>query len=274
MTVCIAAMARDHIVAVSDTMIAGGTISTDGNTNKQESIAPNWLAMFSGNDISPALPITHRVMECLKERSCNLGVVRSCLKSAFKQQLSELAADRVLSQFGLDMATFLESGKDMFDEGTFGALCAELRAVVFDDLQFLVYGFDDDKQPHIFNVHRAGEDTVLNNPGFGAIGSGSYAADTILYYLNQSRKCSLEESIANVCAAKFVAERAQGVGTATSLFVKRHGSIGFEYKTNLVERLRKEWENAGAPRTTERAVGIVKEAEIQIFSDHSSAMSS
>jgi len=267
-------MARDYIVSVSDTMISGGTISTDGNTNKQESIAPDWLAMFSGNDISPALPIIHRVTECLKGRSCNLGVVRSCFKSSFKQQLSELAADRVLSPFGLDMATFLKSGKKMFDPATFGSLCSQIQVVRFTELQFLVYGFDDNKTPHIFKVFGTGEDTLLDNPGFGAIGSGEYAADTILYYLNHSRKCSLEQGIANACEAKFVAERADGVGETTTLFVKKHGSVGFAYKTNLVERLRKEWYDSGAPRTTERAEEIVKEAEIQCFSDHISAMSS
>ena len=44
----------------------------------------------------------------------------------------------------------------------------------------------------------------MDKPGFCAIGSGQWAAETILFSLGQSIDNGLEETIYKVCAAKFI----------------------------------------------------------------------
>jgi hypothetical protein len=262
MTVCIAAMAQQYIVAVSDMMINGTTLASDGICRKQEAISSEWTAMMAGNDISLAGPIIARASEYMEGKPNSLKSIRSCFKRAFQQQLTEVATDRFLGRFGLDMKAFLKDGKRKFDPVTFASLCSEIRSVNLSDLFFLVWGFDDDGTPHIFMVHGAGEDALLDKPGFGAIGSGAFAAESLLFYLNQSRLRTLHETIANTCAAKFLAERA-GVGRETFIFAARLGSVAFWSRAGYVEEMRREWESSGAPRIPDGVSKILERADIK-----------
>jgi hypothetical protein len=263
MTVCIAAMAHKYIVAVSDMMLSGFVLGSDGSCVKQEAVSKGWTAMMSGNDISHAVPIVTRASEYLEGKPSTLENARSCFKRAFQQRLTEVATDRVLGRFGLDMKAFLKDGRRLFDAGTFTALCNEIRSVDLADLSFLVYGFDDSQAPHIFVVQGTGEDVVYDKVGFAAIGSGMYAADSLLHYLNQSRGRTLRETIANALVAKFLAERSGGVGHETHLFVSEHGSVAFSHKPGYVEEIRNEWEACGAPRIPQRVEEILERANIK-----------
>lgn len=263
MTVCIAAMAQNYIVSASDTMISGPTISTDGVAIKQEAFAPDWVAMFSGYDITPAIPIIERAAENFKKCENTLRAARSSFNRAFQQHLSEVATNQVLGRFGINMKEFLKTGKKQLDPATFAALSDEIRKVQ-TDLQFLVYGFDKDGTPHLFKVFCPGVDAVFDKPGFAAIGSGESASDALLYYFNQARHRTLEETVFNVCAAKFMAERA-GVGQDTFLFVSQYGSAGFSHKSTLVNDIRTEWESGGRPRVPPGVIQAIQGADIHCF---------
>ena len=168
--------------------------------------------MVAGNNISHAIPIIENARGYLEKAKDTLRSVRSCMKRAFQERVREVITDRVLYKFALDMPTFLKKGKRILDAGTFADLSRAIRTVNLEELQFLVYGFDVNGTPHLFTVCDPGEDRTWDVPGFRAIGVGEYAAETILYYFNQSPKITFEETIFNVFAAKFMAERAPGVG--------------------------------------------------------------
>jgi hypothetical protein len=228
------------------------------------------MAMISGNDISHAAPIIEKAAEYLKAKENTLESACSCFKRAFQERVSGVAADRVLSRFGLDMQEFLRNGKKNFDSGTFASLCNEIRQVTLSDLAFLNYGFDKDGTPHLFCIDEPGESRILDKPGFCAIGSGLYPAESLLHYLNQSRFRTLEETVYNVCAAKFMAERASGVGKDTFLFVSKHGSSGFSYKDeDLVFTIRDEWDKYGAPRLPPSTLEVIRMADICCLPRHS-----
>ena len=262
MTVCIAAMSGEHVVSASDTMVTGAVLSTDACSSKWESFAPDWQVMISGSDITPASPIIERAAENIKGKPNTPGEVRRAFKRAFQQQLAEVSADRVLGRFGLDTGTFLKDGRKRFDDATFFELCKEIRAVHFSDLEFLIWGFDKQGIPHIFKVLGDGETAVFDRPGFATIGSGGYAADTILYYFNQARASNLWDTIFHVCAAKFTAERA-GAGRDTSFFVAKKGTAVFSHLSSLIDSLRSVWEEHGAPRIPVQAYEIIKRSNLR-----------
>ena len=139
----------------------------------------------------------------------------------------------------------------------FRSLCDRLEAID-PKCEFLVHGFDSFKRPHIFRVYGVGSDQVLDKPGFCAIGSGTWAADTILRYLGQSVEKTLEETIFNVCAAKFSAERSDGVGKHTYLFAKRFNSVMFSWNAGMMEEIRKAWDEKCCPRVPEGIVDTIR----------------
>lgn len=261
MTVCIAAMAHEYLISVSDTMIHGAVFSSDGRRRKEERLTDAWLVMISGNDITHAPPIIDRATELLKGKS-GLHDVRRCVKQSVQERVVEVATDRVLSRFGIDMKTFLKSGKKLFDSATFSSMCADIRAVNLSELQLLVHGFSSEYESHIFTVNDQGEDVIYDRVGFAVIGSGFYAAESLLMFFNQSRGMDLNETVANVCAAKFLAERS-GVGRDTSVFVSQYGKQTCRYRAGFVEELRTEWEKTGAPRISPASVEIVNRADIK-----------
>ena len=262
MTVCIAAMAREYIVSVSDTMVSGSVISSDGTFRKEEHLEGGWSIMMAGNDLTQAAPVIAKASEYLKGKH-KLSDVVAGVKRAVQERITEVATDRYLARFGLDMTTFLKSGKKQFGPITFNGLCAEIKTVNLNELELLIYGFEDRYKPHIFVVRGQGEDSNYDKIGYAVIGSGCYAADTLLTFFNQSRSKSLDESTASVCAAKFLAERSGGVGRETNIFVAQHGKQTFRYRAGFIDQLREEWESNGIPRISPKAIQIVQWGDIK-----------
>lgn len=246
MTVCIAAMTlEDHIVTVSDTMVEGLVSSIDKATRKMEPFADDWIALMAAEDLTQCVPIVERATAYFRNRANTLQVARSCLKRAYQKHLSEMAADMVVGRFGLDMEGFLKSRSRRFTDKTSDRLIAQMQEVKAD-WQFLAFGFDFDKRPHLFTVEEPGTDAVYDKPGFCAIGSGKYAADGLLYYLGQSPICTLPQTLINVLFAKFMAEKA-GAGKHTYTFIKKAGSSMCSINAFIEPTIRKAWEDEGCP---------------------------
>src|SRR5438552_3397229 len=117
MTVCIAAIPLENrIVTVSDTMVSGLISSADACTVKMEPFAKDWVAMMAADDLTQCIPVIERASRYFQNRANTLQVARNCLKRAYQQHLSELAADHVLGRFGLGMEAFLRSKSMRFTE--------------------------------------------------------------------------------------------------------------------------------------------------------------
>jgi len=232
---------------MSDMMISGGTISSDGMAYKVEPFHADWHAMIAGNDISQCIPIIDRAARYFNKRANTLAVARSVFKKAFQQHAIEMREDAVLSTYGMKMDDFLKAGKRRFTERQFASICERMDAVK-PDCEFLVTGFDSLGRPHIFHVAAPGNDSVYDKPGFCAIGSGKWAAETILYSLGQCIDKNLGETIYSVCAAKFMAEKSDGVGEQSYLFAKKKGTIAFSHNFSMVGQIRDAWKKDGCPK--------------------------
>jgi hypothetical protein len=264
MSLCAAAIAEAEswIATISDTMIGGSTISSDGCTVKMHPFARDWVAMFSGSDLTPCIPIIQLAEQYLSGRANTLRNVRTIFKKAFQQYFEVERADKVLSVYGLSMKTFKSSGRKMFTAEVFKSICEKMESFT-SDLEFLVYGFDGTGRPHLFTVFYPGCDAVYDKPGFAAIGCGKYAADTMLHYFGQSINSAMERTVFNLCAGKFLAERTAGVGLDTFLYFKRPGTVASTWKGDLIGDLRKVWDTDCGPKVSLNVIALIREFNIR-----------
>jgi hypothetical protein len=257
-TVCIAAIAGDkQIVTASDTLISFGDVgSADKVSVKMEPFHESWTALMSASDMSQCLPVIEIASENLKKSPSTLRAVTQGFKKAYRQHLAELAASQVLSNFDMDMEEFKNKGAKKFTPDVFSTLSQEIRAVNLD-CEFLIYGFDGKKRPHIFAVAPPGVVSIYDKPGFWAIGSGAWAALSMLFSLAQSVDSPFEETVFNVLVSKFMAETPGKVGEHTFLFAKGDDNNRFfSYPIWWESTIRTWWNEHGKPR---RDNGIVQQ---------------
>ncbi len=255
MTVCIAALTYNkEIVTVSDTMLTHQLGSADMCTVKMEPFADDWNAMWAADDVTQCTPVIDLAAKYFQKRANTLQVARSCVTRAYRKHLSDLAAGRVLGRFQMDMETFTKSGKRRFTETQFNSLSDEIRKVE-GAWHFLAFGFDAQSQPHIFTVVEPGIDCVYDKVGFAAIGSGSLAAESVLFQLGQTRICTLESTLVNCLFAKFEAEKS-GAGRHTFIFAQKQGSTMCHMSPELEPTARRVWERI-SPKVTDAVVNEI-----------------
>lgn len=215
--------------------------------------------MMSADDLTQCIPIIEKAGEYFTGRANKLGTVRKIFKRAYRQHLIEMQEDAALGRYGMTMQEFTRRGKKNLSEKMYEGIRQKIEGVRVKS-DFLIAGFDGVKRPHIFKVSEgdSGEivDSVYDKPGFCAIGSGTWIAETILYSLGQAVDSTFHETIFNTCAAKFMAEKASDIGKATYLYSKKPGSSVFMNVGGMIEAIRDAWEKSGCPRVPD---GIIKD---------------
>jgi hypothetical protein len=265
MTVCVAAITlHNEIVTVSDTMLSTFMTSADMNTVKMDEFGPQWNALWAADDITQILPIIELAKKYFKGQANTLAAARLSLRKAYEQRAAELAAIEVLGPFGMDLRMFRNLKRKMFSERESKALMAELkktqgRCIAEGNWNFLAFGFDEFKMAHLFTVTPPGRDSLHDKPGFHAIGSGGYAAESLLFHLGQSRVCPLAKTLINCLFAKFMAEKT-GAGRHTFIFAKRFGSTMCAMPTWLEPDIRRIWEETVSPRVPDDLLNRVAQA--------------
>lgn len=220
-TVCIAAICDlgETIVSASDTMLSLPDIAGDSAVVKGIHLIGTWAAMYSSDDVACVDPILRRVVHALEAQQQPLYV--DTVKDVFRRIcLDELQRERelrILSPLGLTMERFVTEGRQLFGEDRFTQLQQRIEEMTLA-CEFLVHGFDGHNDAHVFHVEETGRvSRELSRIGFGAIGSGApYAMGSLLSHSYTPDQPS-PLAIYRVCAAKFAAESAHGVGRNTVL---------------------------------------------------------
>jgi hypothetical protein len=77
MTVCIAALCEERktLVLVSDKKISFGTFSGENMALKNTPIYGAWIGMYSGNDVSHAVPVRSKARELMKAYHDKFGTL-------------------------------------------------------------------------------------------------------------------------------------------------------------------------------------------------------
>jgi hypothetical protein len=262
-TTCIAAITAERfIVTASDTKMAiEGDFSVEG-VIKLEEFHGEWAALIAGGDVSQALFVLARATRILKGKTNDVLIVQDGFKRAYQEQLRECITDEFLSPFDMTLDGFKKRGSKQLPPTVYESLAFGIKNAKLG-CKFLVYGFDDNELPHIFEVGRNGRVDSRDKPGFWAIGNGAFTAISMLTYLKQMAEATtMRTTVYNVLAAKYLSESASDVGEDTFWFVKRYGCNAFFRKPNLEKDLRRIWNEKGRPSIPEEALQAIDQADI------------
>jgi hypothetical protein len=195
--------------------------------------------------------------------------MNACTKG-FIEENKRLAEERVLAQYGMTVEDFVKSRESVGDL-LYERIWGEISRIKLG-CELLVGGFDNSGSSHIFVVSNPTDDnpsfvTDRDFPGFAAIGTGSYLADSALYGMDHNSALGLKATIYNLTTAKFLSESASDVGEETYLYI--FGKDGEEIElTPLVEgELRKQWVRRGKPEIPKEAMDTITDALPEPFRD-------
>jgi hypothetical protein len=271
MTVCIAALSDGDksYTAVSDQMItlegSGIVISSDSIDFKQGGIHQKWIAFYSGSS-SLAVRILNEARETFRrepEKQISLREISEGFKDIYKRYLTEHVSDRILSPLGWERDEFYRVGLTSLGESGFLQVRADFEYAMKNDplLDFLVVGQASDGKMHLFSISNPGVLHYHDRQSFWAIGIGQSLALASLMFHGHRNLFDTASSIYHVLEAKFMAERAPGVGKSTV-------AVNVDFRTQYpfhaifpdrVEEIRKIWEEKGKPRYPKEAKEKIRE---------------
>lgn len=223
-----------------DKLLSNDSRSVELPYGKIRPIGNTWVMGYSG------LPSDFLYFESCLPRADEIAkmsadVVAEQARQAYVAVRKRWVEGEVLSPYGLDLATFRESGLATFGREKFAALC---HAIESYDLQFsvLVGGWQEGYQGHIFRIDNPGVCTDSLVVGFDAIGSGSEIALGHLSLCHHHYGEKLSEAAARILEAKFMAEAQRNVGQGTVVGVRsRNESALRTLSREQIEAYRKRW---------------------------------
>ncbi len=259
MTICIAAICDDEksIVTASDKSLTTGDFSADDLVLKTEWVDQNWHALFSANDITSCLPILREARARFQGRENTIEQIMASLKESYRNQLQNRITEEILGRYGLDLTSFRQNGLKQLGREVFNSICRQIERVEFD-CDFLVCGFDQHETPHIFTVYSPGLTKEYSKPGFWAIGSGATSALSVMFFHGFNVYTPLPQAIYHVCEAKFMAESATGVGSATFVFVVHPSQNVEAIDQQLIEEIKTAWKKEGKAKIPQNIIATIE----------------
>jgi hypothetical protein len=268
MTVCISASADrgERTVHACDTRLSIQTTSTNPLVGRKMSGSHGWTILASGN-----FGLADRLLDTVYAELNGAAdndppTVEMCLNRALRAELPRFSAARFLAPYGIDMPMFLAS-HDVFTQERWNELSRQILEYCEEyDVELIVSdwgrtqeSFDASRQradAYIFSVNRNGVHSHTNEQ-FYACGSGGYSAYSLLSFFDYQAHMNLAEAVYYVSAAKFISERADGVGQNTVIRIhERTGGTdwnGYFLQPEQIRILRDIWESRGAPRMPDGA---------------------
>jgi hypothetical protein len=247
---------------MSDSLLSLGYTSADVAL-KARGLCEDWTIMFAGEDISHAKEVIDAARLSLGRDKAPTsaakvaGEVTRAYRSVRRGQLQNMH----LGTYGMTMRQFVRDGKSSFPESHHLNLLYEFDRY---DLgcQFLVAGFvsDESDYPCFFTVENPGVVSIYDDFGYCAIGSGSVNAMSYLSRRNQRTGTCFERSLYNAIAAKYLAEKASGVGRIFQLVIHERGKHPYfpeEKKIDAITRIWLEEEQHYSPPLLEKRIADI-----------------
>jgi 20S proteasome alpha/beta subunit len=220
MTISIGAIGAGRIAFITDQKASLDNITIDHVMAKADFCSsPYWVAVWDGlphiaHDVMIAT--RKRLADCSRPEDYTRARVTGAVAEAVRAERLQRAAIEVLGVYGLDMPTFLATGSETFAE-EHGRILERLESYDLGT-SFLVCGFER-ASPVLAWVDPKGQIYDQTRLGFWAIGNGFFAAQNTMSVLEHNSTKPLPDTVYAVCAAKFAAERCDGVGRWTTLGV-------------------------------------------------------
>ena len=262
MTICIAAFSKHgsrggQIITASDRLVSNNDyVQGSEDTLKVRKIASSWGLMFAGqvNLFLNFVQETFKLSETNEEK-LELDVVQEHIAKTYRAEFERQFTAQHLSPLGYSsVSNFRENGLAQLGVDGFNFYVDRLRE--FDlGIDLLGYGFDSSDEPHIFTVENPGVVTNHDLLKYAVIGSGELMALAALR--RKKLPYDTDALVYRLLDAKFSAETASGVGTATALLTmgsdgKSH-SIGY----GAIDKIKAIWtEKIKEPEPAD-ALGII-----------------
>jgi hypothetical protein len=272
-TVCIAAACRsgEYVVTATDGALSHGPESMDLGITKMywftgEDFA--WQFMYAGQPSNADLILENvRQSAATNPLALNRNNIQRTFRTAFKARLSEWVSDYVLGPFDMTTSDFKADGVKVFGEDYATKLADKMDAAAAefrDELMVVGWGLT----PHsvtIYGINQTGSwsGSLL---GLGAIGAGRDVAMSSLLLHGINRLSTMEDTLYAVAAAKFAAERCDGVGKHTTMCVAKKAGRNvtkdwiYQFLSSAdVDDLRQIWEDHGKVRIPDKGYETLME---------------
>lgn len=259
-TVCIAALCESNGESTKVVCAVDGKLSHNVTADVD---APKIIFlgdivfMFAGT-----LSNADLILDEIKQRP-RTDQLKPIVRAAYRSRLAQWSADRFLMQYDMDMQEFKKEGRKIFGDERYSELSRTIEQDVANyNEQVLVVGWKKDEIfPEIFSIGRDGMSSHVMD-GIAAIGSGADVAMSTMLLLKQNRHKTLEETIYAVAAAKFAAEKCEGVGELTTMYVSwkkgddspKHHPNGCIVQRRQIAEIRKVWDRHGEPKIPNSAL--------------------
>ncbi len=245
MTVGIAAIVYEQglIVTVCDQMLSGNDLvqARDHAALKARKISSNWAVIFSGNGVL-FVPFVDQAIKLSLDIGGNVDLkdIKVTLESLYRSTREEQFVNWHISKLGYkSVEEFRKSGLSELGDNIFGDVINELSKFELG-INFIVFGHDENKHPHIFSLENPGVLVNHDLERFSVIGSGTYMARASLS--RQHLPTSLNSVLYRVLGAKFSSETASGVGKGTSVIITdSNGEVSYLSK-EVVDSVRAIWD--------------------------------
>lgn len=219
--------------------------------------------MFAG-DVSKATALYNKIDKDRFSKTDDIKSIVNACRRAYWELNSEDATAHVLGPLNLTLDEFLDDGVSKFPESVFDRLVADIQNYQIaretdEPCLLLTAGFEAPENAHIFSISSASEVHHAGRIGFAAIGSGAPSALADLYFHEYNSMLPLEEAMYRVLSAKFMSERASGVGQSTLVMLMRHGTPALIPDGDQIEAIRDMWDQEGCARLPEHYRERVKE---------------
>jgi hypothetical protein len=219
-TVCIAVACKsgEYVVSCTDGALSQGGETFDSTLTKM-AYFDDWQLMYAGEPSNADL-----IMENIRHETHALTRqnIQATIRRAYRQRLAQWVSDFVLAPYGMELDEFKKRGRQILTDQVAAQVAKDMNnaASQFNE-ELMVVGWGAMRHAvMIYGMNRDGAWSGLLT-GIGAIGAGAEVARATLLLYGINRSSTLEDTLYAVAAAKFSAERCDGVGRNTTIYVSR-----------------------------------------------------
>lgn len=263
---------------MSDEKVSFSGFAADNFVVKDMPLWGSTWALVAGDDIEhvPTIMVrAKRILDgkSLDNRSLVVEEAAYALDEAYGHILKSEITRKVLRKRGFTVDTFLEKGRQKCTPSAYLSLCERIDRVNLA-LRFLVCGFDESGEGHIFTVDGQGAPKCYDTIGMWAIGSGvQLALSSLAFHVHRnqfSKYASVMETVYFTLAAKFMAESSGEVGESTFVSIETKDHPTQYMRSGAVDRIREVWKLHGSPRVPagldelmENSVATIEQMQVE-----------
>lgn len=210
---------KEHVVVASDRMVTLSLPSTEFEQNLPKTIivADNCVAATAGSALAFTPILEQARMILAQEKSSpNIHKIADTIRQCYITARNAKLEQDILAKIGLNLQAFYQANR---------TFAPEIIANVIQAMNQYDYGLSvivagvDASGPHIYRIDDPGRIESFDSIGHCSVGSGELHSISTFIANDYDPNLDLDHVVAMVYDAKKRAEKAQGVGEETDLYI-------------------------------------------------------